>query len=298
MPDAAIGVSVGLPMERSLSTLSTPRPLPGVTERTHGLLEAPRATADGSILYSDVLGGGVYRVPAGGDREPETVLPKRRGIGGQVTHRDGGIVVTGREVVHVDGERQRELLAIDGVAGFNDVTTDSAGSVLAGALRFKPFAGEDPVPTEIWRIIGPGIAEVAAEGIDWPNGIALTPDDGAMFVSDTANGVVLVFQTGNTVGETFATVANGAVDGLALDEEGGVWVALGDAGIARFDAQGNLDGFAEVPSAFVSSLCFGGPDRRDLFITTADNPLDPSRGGTVFHARAEVAGVEVGPASV
>lgn len=285
-------------VDRSLSTLSTPRPLPGVTRRLHGLLEAPRADDGGWILYSDVLGGGVYRVPTAGDDEPETVLPKRRGIGGLVTHHDGGIVVTGRGVVHVDGERQRELLALDGVAGFNDVTTDSAGRVLTGALRFRPFAGEDPVPTEIWRISAPGVAEVAAEGIDWPNGIALTPDDSVLYVSDTANGVVRAFASGNTVGDVFATVSRGAVDGLALDEEGGVWVALGDGGIVRFDRDGNLDGFAEVPSAFVSSLCFGGPDRRDVYITTADNPLDPDKGGTVFHARSAVAGVEVGAATV
>jgi sugar lactone lactonase YvrE len=285
-------------MDRSLSTLSTPRPLPSVTARPHGLLEAPRHAGDGWILYSDVLGGGVYRVPVSGDREPETVLPKRRGIGGMVTHHDGGIVVTGRGVVHVDGELQRELLSLDGVAGFNDATTDSAGRVLAGALRFQPFAGEDPVPTEVWRITAPGVAEVAAEGIDWPNGIAVTPDDSALYVSDTANGVVCVFSAGRTDGDVFTSVSTGTVDGLALDEEGGVWVALGDGGIARFDADGNLDGFADIPSAFVSSLCFGGPDRRDVFITTADNPLDPEKGGTVFHARAEVAGVEVGAATV
>ncbi len=269
-----------------------------MTARPHGLLEAPRPGGGDSILYSDVLSGGVYRVPVDGNREPETVVPKRRGIGGMVTHTNGGIVVTGRTVVHVDGDLQRELLSLDGVAGFNDVTTDPAGCVLAGALRFQPFAGEDPVPTEVWRITAPGVAEIAAEGIDWPNGIALTPDGSSLYVSDTANGVVCVFRSGSTRGDVFTRPSTGTVDGLALDEEGGVWVALGDGGIARFDGNGELDGFADVPSAFVSSLCFGGRDRRDVFITTADNPLDPEKGGTVFHARAEVAGVEVGAARI
>jgi gluconolactonase len=285
-------------MDRTLSLLSTPHALPSVSKRPHGLLEAPRPGADGEILYSDVLAGGVYSVPVAGDREPETVLPKRRGIGGLMPHRDGGIVVTGRDVVHVDGERQRQLLALDGVTGFNDIATDSAGRLLVGALRFSPFAGEDPVPTEVWRISGQGSAEVAAEGIDWPNGIAITPDDARMYVSDTANGVVRVFAAGDTHGDVFASVSNGAVDGMALDEEGGVWVALGDGGIARFEPDGSLDGFADIPSQFVSSLGFGGPDRRDLYITTADNPLDPKKGGTVFHARSEIAGAPVSPAAV
>jgi sugar lactone lactonase YvrE len=285
-------------MDRPLASLSTPTPLPSVTERQHGLLEAPRPCDDGSLLYSDVLGGGVYRVPADGSEEPATVLPKRRGIGGLVPHRDGGIVVTGRTVVHVDGDRQRELLALDGVTGFNDVATDSTGRLLAGALRFSPFAGEEPVPTEIWRIDGPGAATVVAEGIDWPNGIGVSPDGSTTYVSDTSNGVVLAFAEGSTTGDVFAKVGSGAVDGLAVDEEGGVWVALGDAGVVRFHGDGRLDGFAEIPAGFVSSLCFGGPDRRDVFVTTADNRVAPEKGGTVFHARSEIAGLAVAPASV
>jgi sugar lactone lactonase YvrE len=287
-------------MERRLATASTPRPLPSVSARPHGLLEAPRPDGNGGILYSDVLGGGVYRVPVAGDREPETVLAKRRGIGGLVPHRDGGIVVSGRTIAHVgaDPDEQRELLELDGVAGFNDVATDSAGRLLTGALRFRPFAGESPVPTEVWRVTAPGVAEIAATGLDWPNGIAVAPGDAAIYVSDTANGVVRVFAAGSTDGDVFARVSSGAVDGLALDEEGGLWVALGDGGMARFEADGSLDGFLDIPSGFVSSVCFGGADRRDLYLTTADNPLHPERGGTVFHARSEVAGAEVAAAAV
>jgi sugar lactone lactonase YvrE len=285
-------------MERRLSTISTPTPLPSVTVRPHGLLEAPRLDGDGHLLYSDVLLGGVYRVPVAGDAEPATVLPKRRGIGGLVPHADGGIVVTGRTVLHADGERQRELLALEGVTGFNDLTTDASGRALVGALRFSPFAGEKPVPTEVWRIDGPGSAESIAEGIDWPNGIGVSPDGELTYVSDTANGVVLVFAAGDTRGSAFATVSSGAVDGLAVDAEGGVWVALGDGGIARFDADGELDGLAEIGARFASSLCFGGPDLRDLYITTADNLAAPEKGGTVFHARCEIAGLPVTPAAV
>ena len=43
----------------------------------------------------------------------------------------------------------------------------------------------------------------------------------------------------------------------------------------------------------VTSLCFGGEDRRDLYVVTADNREDPAREGTVFRTRAEVAGVPV-----
>ena len=54
----------------------------------------------------------------------------------------------------------------------------------------------------------------------------------------------------------------------------------------------------EVPTSFVSSVSFGGPELRDLLITTADNLAEPERGGTVFRAPAPVAGTPTALATV
>jgi len=116
----------------------------------YGLLEAPVWDGAGGVYFSDVLQGGVRRWSAGGMEE---VLPKRRGIGGMCLHADGGLVVSGRDVIHVLGEAQRTLLGdLEGVTGFNDLGTDGEGRVYVGALRFKPFAGESPTPGQVWRI--------------------------------------------------------------------------------------------------------------------------------------------------
>jgi sugar lactone lactonase YvrE len=48
----------------------------------------------------------------------------------------------------------------------------------------------------------------------------------------------------------------------------------------------------------VTSLCFGGRDRRDMFIVTADNRDDQERGGTVFRTRAAVAGCPIPLATI
>jgi len=48
-----------------------------------------------------------------------------------------------------------------------------------------------------------------------------------------------------------------------------------------------------VPAPFVASLCFGGADRRDLYVTTSGNSEHPERRGTVFHTRADVPGLVV-----
>jgi sugar lactone lactonase YvrE len=84
-----------------------------------------------------------------------------------------------------------------------------------------------------------------------------------------------------------------------VDEGGGVWVAVyGGSCVQRFAADGRLDRRVEVSSQNVTSLCFGGRDRRDFYVVTADNTEAPERKGTVFRARSEIAGVPVAPARV
>jgi sugar lactone lactonase YvrE len=276
-----------------LGLVSSFEPLEPTLRRQGTLLEGPRADAGGNVLFSDVLGGGAYRLTVAG--EIETVVPKRRGIGGILPHAGGGVVVSGRSVVHVRDGETRDLLDPDGVEGFNDMTTDADGRVLAGGLRFHPFKGEKPRPGEVWRVDGPGAGEVVAEGILWPNGIGHSPDRSIMYVSDYARAQVLAFPGG----DVFVDSPQGSCDGLAVDDEGGVWVALGDSGgIARFRPDGDLDGIADVPAGFVTSVSFGGPDLRDLYVTTADSVAAPESGGAIFRARSEVAGVPLVEATV
>lgn len=247
-----------------------------------GLLEAPCWDGSGGVYFSDVLQGGVRRWWEGG---VDDVLPKRRGIGGMCLHADGGLVVSGRDVLHVhDGEQRTLLGAVEGVTGFNDLAVGLDGGVYVGALRFKPFAGEAPKPGQVWRIYVDGASPVL-EGIDWPNGIGFSPDGATMYACDYAHGTVL---TGD--GSVFARSPAGSADGLAVDETGGVWVAMGKGGaIARFEPDGSLDRTFDVPADFVSSLCFGGDDMRDVYVTTV---------GTLCRGRADVPGLVVPPATI
>src|SRR5438477_9521182 len=103
----------------------------------------------------------------------EIVVPKRRGVGGLALHTDGGVVVSGRDVTHVapDGSNRLLFAAPDGVTGFNDICATSDGSILAGGLRFLPFAGEEPKPDAFWHVTSPEQAEIALEDVMWPNGV-------------------------------------------------------------------------------------------------------------------------------
>ena len=88
-----------------------------------------------------------------------------------------------------------------------------------------------------------------------------------------------------TADGVFARSPAGSADGLAVDENGGVWVAMGEGGaIARFEPDGSLDRTFDVPADFVSSLCFGGDDMRDVYVTTV---------GALLHGRSDVPGLPV-----
>jgi len=274
-------------------------PVAGVLDRAHGLLEAPRFGPRGEMVYSDVLAGGLWACPANG--LPEELLPKRRGIGGAVAHADGGWVISGRSLLHVlpDGG-QRELLGEtqlsqlhgETICGFNDLGATPRGDLLAGVLRYRPLAGEPERNGALVRIGAAGEVEVLTDQVVWPNGIGVSPDGLTIYLSDYARSCVLSIAADSRRVREFCRVPNGSADGLALDASGGVWVALGQGGgVARFLPDGRLDEIAQLPAQFVSSLCFGGPDMRDVLLTTADNPLHPELGGMLLRARSELAGL-------
>jgi sugar lactone lactonase YvrE len=275
-----------------MTLLSEIEHVEAVLARPHGLLEAPRFAADGELVYSDVLAGGVWGCTDDTVRE---LLPKRRGIGGIVAHADGGWVLSGRSLVHLTpGGEQRELHSGDGVCGFNDLGATPDGELLAGVLRFRPFAGEQTCPGQLLSFAPDGTVSVLTEEVLWPNGIGLSPDGQTIYLSDYARELVLALSREGGDARVFCRSPRGSVDGLAVDAQGGVWVALGQGGgIARLREDGTLDELVELPAQFVSSLSVGGADMRDVLITTADNQRDPQLGGTLLRARSPIAGMSV-----
>jgi sugar lactone lactonase YvrE len=221
------------------------------------LAEAPVAGPDGELYFSDAVAGGAHRIDP--DGTVTVVIPKRRGIGGMALHRDGGLVVTGRTVQHGHSEL---LGAQPGVTGFNDMGVAPDGTIWAGALTFNPMAGEQPAPGALFK----GLARIETPAVRWPNGIGFSPDGTTAYLADFAEGTIHAGPVDGAL-EPWAQSPRGSADGLAVDEEGGVWVALGPgAGVARFTPDGAVDQILDIDADFVSSVCFAG---EDLVITTA-----------------------------
>jgi sugar lactone lactonase YvrE len=249
------------------------------------LPEALRSDGDG-LYFSDAAAGGVYRwTPAG----VETVVPKRRGVGGLALHAAGGVVVSGRTLVHVHGGETRELFAAEGALGLNDLTTDAEGRVLVGALRMNWAEPETGRPGEVWRVGGEG-SETVAEGIDYPNGMAFSADGATLYVADFTGACVHAVDVATGRRRLLARLERGNADGLAVDAGGRVWVATGPGdSFDVFDAQGSLVDRVPAPAPFAVTLCFGDRDPHDLYLAA---------GGAIYHGRSDVPGLVAGPARV
>jgi sugar lactone lactonase YvrE len=88
-------------------------------------------------------------------------------------------------------------------------------------------------------------------------------------------------------------------DGVVVDCEGGVWLALwGGWGLRRYAPDGALVQTLAMPCANVTKACFGGADRKTLFVTTARKGLSPAElerqplAGGLFQVDVDVAGLQ------
>jgi sugar lactone lactonase YvrE len=87
------------------------------------------------LLFSDMTQGGVYRLGISRARR-EVVVAHRKGVGGLVAHRDGGLVVTGRNVAQkaVDGTTTVVMQTAADELFFNDLTADRRGRLFVGSV--------------------------------------------------------------------------------------------------------------------------------------------------------------------
>ena len=177
---------------------------------------------------------------------------------------------------------------------FNDGKVGPDGAFWAGSMSYNG----DKAIGGLYRF--GGAPTQILDGMVIPNGLGWSPDGRTMYVTDSGKGVITRWdfdpESGSIVNEQFFVripPEEGAPDGLSVDEEGNVWSARwGGARVVGFDPDGAVIGEIEVPAGNPTSCCFGGPDNRTLFITSARHGLaEPGRAdGALYQAKTGTRG--------
>ncbi len=157
---------------------------------------------------------------------------------------------------------------------FNDGAADPQGRLVIGTARLGGPGGDQL----LLRLEPDGALTVLDDAVGLSNGIAWSPDGRLMYHADTAARTVTVRDYGDRVGpaRTFAAV-DGMPDGLAVDAQGRVWVAVYDASrIDCFAPDGSLadDLCLTFPDTHTTALTFAGA-ALDVLVVTTGMPLVP-----------------------
>ena len=155
---------------------------------------------------------------------------------------------------------------------------------------------EAPDRAALYRYDPDGTLTTVLEPVSLSNGLGWAAGEQRMYYVDSPTKRVDVLDYDPETGEVadrrpFALIEDGVgvPDGLALDVEDGVWVALyGGAQVRRYGPGGTLDAVLSLPADNVTACAFGGEDGRRMFITTARSPQP--LGGSLFTAEPGIAG--------
>jgi sugar lactone lactonase YvrE len=250
---------------------------------------------DRGLVHRHSPGGGAYRPVAVG-QSVGCAVPRAAG-GLALAVRDGfATLPAGGDALELVAGVERER----NDTRMNDGACDSRGRFWAGTMSLTG----DTRSAALYRLDADLTVTRVLPGVSVSNGIGWSPDDALMYHVDTPRGRVDVFDfeaVGGTLAGRRAVIdvapEHGRPDGLSVDAEGGIWVALwGGGAVHRYTPSGSLDARLELPVSQVTSCCFGGPGLSTLYVTTAargaaDEPL----AGALFACTPGVSGLPSTP---
>jgi sugar lactone lactonase YvrE len=265
-------------------TSSAPTPVP--VTRPAQLAESPvwDATSQ-TLLWVDILAGEVHRLdPATGE---DTAVGVGVPVGAVAPRRGGGLIIAAAlGFATLDEDSGAVDWLWDGARGdrMNDGKCDPAGRFLAGTLTYP----RDPGACALYRLDpaangagGEPRVSVLLDGVTLSNGLDWSPAGDRMYFADTPLEQVDVLAYNPGTGQAtdrrlFVDLHDvpGRPDGLTVDSEGAVWIAMSRGGaVRRYTPDGRLDRVIEFPVRLVTSVSFGGDGLGDLYVTTSRENL-------------------------
>jgi sugar lactone lactonase YvrE len=239
-----------------------------------------------TLLFVDVTPGTIHRL------DPETGVVTSRSIGQEIgaaiPRTTGGLVVAARDGIGFladDPTAQLEIVApieADNPGNrMNDARCDPAGRLWAGTMAFD-FARH---AGSLYRVETDGRAERILSDVTISNGLGWSPAGTTMYFIDSGEAAVDAFaydpETGAATNRRRLVEfgrGDGMPDGLTVDADGHLWVAMFGAGIIRrFSSRGVPSGQVRLPVSQVTSVAFGGDAMDTLFVTSAAYKMSPDR---------------------
>ena len=230
--------------------------------------EGPSVTPEGTVFFTDVPNSVIYRI--GADGKPTVFVDNSDRTSGLMFGPLGlyGCSSATRSILLFDPAGKKYVLA-------QEVTSNDLVVTGEGGIYFT-----NPAAKSIHYITPTGESRVVDEGIEFPNGLILWPDQRTLVVADMngphlwnfrieKDGSLTHKQPYSTMQLPVGKSASGA-DGMTVDRDGRIYVAT-ELGIQVFDTQGRLSGVIAKPQAkFLSNLVLGGPDFNLLYVTCSD----------------------------
>ncbi|HUP73825.1 MAG TPA: SMP-30/gluconolactonase/LRE family protein [Acidimicrobiales bacterium] len=254
----------------------------------------------GGLRWVDMLAGDVLSLRVDGS-------VTRRSVGAIIAalrpRRDGGAVI-GVERGFMLESPEGSLIYLGDLwtstdVRMNDGGCDPDGRFYCGSMAYDVEHGRGA----LYRLDPDCSLQVVLQHVTISNGIDWSPDGSLAYYVDTPTRRIDVFDYDDHAGLTrrrpFVSVPedDGAPDGITVDADGGVWVALyGGGAVRRYTPVGVLDDVIDVPARQVTACTFGGRRLDELYITTSRENLDPHDdplAGSLFRASIGVAGQPV-----
>lgn len=228
--------------------------------------------ATGRLIWVDILSSRIHTYePSTGRR---TVMATEQHVGAAKPRVGGGLVVNLRDGTGMyDADGRFSWLVRDPVPGRrgNDAAIAPDGALWAGTMRYD----EAPGGGTLHRIAADGQVTTVLDDVAVSNGTGWSPDGRRMYYIDSPTRRIDVFSVdGPRVSgrKPLAVIEESAgfPDGLCVDADGCVWVALWDGGaLRRYTPDGRLDRILPLPVRRPTACAFGGSGLADLYITTA-----------------------------